>query len=233
MTNRALSSLFLGIVLSACGSKATAPTASTTAAATSSPATALPGAAVVIIHEVADYGTWRPVFDEDAPNRKRHHITQAHVNQSADNPNLVAVYLAADTASALQEFAADPALKAAMVKGGVKSEPMVVPITPTEDHTIKDRPLAGAIIRLNVASYDTWKTAFDGNAGQREKAGIVGSAVNRTEADPNTVIVYLQSESVDSLRTFTSSPELRATQQQAGVQGPPQITFWQGSTWTN
>ena len=233
MTNRLLSSVLVGLVVSACAAKSPSPTAPTTAPATAATTTALPGAAVVIIHEVADYNAWKPVFDEDVTSRKRHHISQAHVNQSADNPNLVAVYLAADAASSIQEFAADPQLKTAMEKGGVKGPPTVIAITPTEDHTIKDRPLAGAIIRFKVASYDTWKQAFDGNADQRAKAGVVGDAVNRVDADPNTVIVYLQSESVDALRTFTSSSELRAAQQRAGVQGPPQITFWQGSAWAN
>lgn len=185
------------------------------------------------MHEVGDYNAWKVVFDADATTRKRHHITQTHVNQSADNPNLVTVYLAADTAAALQEFAADPALADAMTKGGVKGPPTIVPITPTEDHTVKGRPLAGAIIRFKVASYDTWKATFDGNADARTKAGVVGHAVNRVSTDPDTVIVYLQSESVDALRTFTSSQELRATQQRAGVQGPPQISFWQGGAWAN
>lgn len=228
---RAFAPALAGLLLSACAANPPPPAPTTPTAATSTRAdtTAAPPAAVVIIHEVSDFKAWKPVFDEHAASRKRHKITQAHVNQSADDPNLVTVYLAADSAAAIQEFAADPDLKAAMVKGGVKGEPTILPITPTEDHTVKSRPLAGAIIRFKVASYETWKSAFDGNAAERTKAGVVGHAVNRMSADPNTVIVYLQSESVDALRTFTSSPELRATQQRAGVQGPPQVTFWQGS----
>jgi hypothetical protein len=195
MTNHILSSLLVGLVLSACAAKSVSPATPTTAPATTATTTALPGAAVVIIHEVADYNTWKPVFDADVTSRKRHNISQAHVNQSADNPNLVAVYLAADNASSIQEFAADPQLQTAMAKGGVKGEPTVIAITPTEEHTIKDRPLAGAIVRFKVASYDAWKQAFDGNGDQRAKAGVLGHAVNRVDADPNTVIVYLQSES--------------------------------------
>ncbi len=233
MTNHIVSSLLVGLVVSACAARSASPPATTAPAAVAATPTALPGAAVVIIHEVADFNAWKPVFDDDVTSRKRHNITQAHVNQSADNPNLVAVYLAADKASSIQEFAADPQLKTAMAKGGVKGEPTVIAITPTEDHTIKDRPLAGAILRFKTASYDAWKHAFDGNADRRAQAGVIGYAVNRVDADPNTVVVYLQSESVDTLRAFTSSPELRATQQSAGVQGPPQITFWQGAAWTN
>jgi hypothetical protein len=227
-----------GLLLSACATTPppageTTPTSTTTdkaAAAKTAPETA-PAAAVVIMHEVTDFKTWKPFFDEHAASRKAAKITQAHVNQSADNPNLVTVYLAADTAAALQAFASNPDLKATMIKSGVKGEPTVIAITPTEDKTIKDRALAGAIIRFKVASYETWKSTFDGNAGDRAKAGVIGHAVNRVSADPNTVIVYLQSESVDALRSFTSSPELRATQQRAGVQGPPQISFWQGGAW--
>jgi hypothetical protein len=235
--NRSFVPALLCLLVSACAeSPPPAAQATPTGATADKPAQAAPaaatpaaasGAGVVIIHEVADYKTWKPFFDEHAASRKAHGITAAHVNQSADNPNLLAVYLAADTAGAIQEFTSDPGLKGAMAKAGVKGEPTIIPVTPMEDRTIKDRPLAGAIIRFKVASYETWKTAFDGNAPERMKAGIVGHAVNRMSADPSTVIVYLQSESLDGLRTFTASPELRATQQRAGVQGPPQITFWQ------
>jgi heme-degrading monooxygenase HmoA len=238
--NRSYVPVLLGLLLSACAASPppasqTSPMAATTekvtpTAATTN-ATAAPAAGVVIIHELGDYKTWRAVFDEHAASRKSHKITQSHVNQSADNPNLVAVYLAADSASAIQEFASDPELKTVMTKGGVKGAPTVIPLTPTEDHTIKTRALAGAIIQFKVANYETWKSAFDGNAADRAKAGIVGHAVNRVSPDPNTVVVYLQSESLDALRAFTASPELRATQQRAGVQGPPQITFWQGNVW--
>ena len=236
--NRSFAPAFAALVLSACAAAPTPPpatrTTSTTAekpAASSTEPSAAPAAAVVIAHEVADFKAWKSVFDEHATARKRHNVTQAHVNQSVDNPNLVTVYLAAGSASALQEFAADPDLKNAMMRGGVKGEPTVVAITPTEDRTIKDRALAGVTIRFKVASYETWKSAFDGNASERTKAGIVGYAVNRLAADPSTILVYLQAESVGVLRTFTASPELRATQQRAGVQGPPQISFWQGSAW--
>lgn len=210
-----------------------APVPATHPSTTESTAPTAPAAAIVVTHEVADFNAWKAVFDTDATTRKRHHVTQTHVNQSADNPNLVTVYIAADTAAALQELAADPDLAAAMNKAGVKGPPTVIPITPTEDRTVKDRALAGAIIRFHVASYDAWKTGFDGNADARTQAGVIGHAINRVSADPDTVVVYLQSESIDALRTFTSSPELRAVQQRAGVQGPPQISFWQGGAWAH
>jgi heme-degrading monooxygenase HmoA len=238
--NRSFAPVLFGLVLVACGGAPppvaqSTPTAATTdkpAPATTTPETsAAPAAAAVIIHEVADYKAWRTVFDGHAAARKRAKITQAHVNQAADNPNLVTVYLAADSAASIQAFASDPEVKTTMIKGGVKGEPMVIAITPVEDKTIKDRALPAALIRFKVANYETWKSAFDGNAADRTKAGIIGHAVNRVSADMSTVIVYLQSESLDSLRTFTSSPELRAVQQRAGVQGPPQISFVQGGVW--
>ncbi len=246
--NRSIVPALLGVLLSACAEApppaaqttptaatsekpATTPADKTAPAATTTDTSAAPAAAVVIIHEVADFKTWKTGFDAHAASRREAKITQAHVNQSVDNPNLVTVYLAADNAIAIHAFAANPELKVAMTKAGVKGEPTIIPITPTEDRTIKDRPLAGVIIRFKVTSYEIWKTAFDGNASERTKAGVIGHAVNRVSADPSTVIVYLQSESLESLRAFTASPELRATQQRAGVQGPPQITFWQGAAW--
>ena len=188
-------------------------------------------AAAVITHEVRDYDAWKVVFDEHATARKRAGITQSHVNRSADRPNVVTVYLAADTSEAIGRFLADPEVKSTMQRAGVTSAPTVAMITVLEDLTVKDRPLAGAIIKHKVADYGTWKKAFDVHVAARAKAGVIGHAVNRSNDDPNMLIVYLQAESLDSLRLLASSEDMKATMMKAGVQGAPEIFFVQGQRW--
>ncbi|HEX2736476.1 MAG TPA: hypothetical protein VHM70_32965 [Polyangiaceae bacterium] len=201
--------------------------------ATSAPAatpSAVPAAAAILTHQVADYKAWRVVFDEHAGARQKAGILGSHVNQAADNPNLVSVYLAAPSAAVIQNFLADPELKSTMQRAGVVSAPVVTMLTPVEDSTIKDRPLAGAIVRHTVADFDQWKKAFDEHAPARTQAGIIGYAVNRMSAEPNTVVIYLQAENLDSLRTFAASDDLKKAMSKAGVQGPPVISFVQGSS---
>jgi quinol monooxygenase YgiN len=190
-----------------------------------------PTAAAVVTHEVRDYDAWKAVFDEHAAARKRAGIKQSHVNRSADHPNVLSVYLAADTREAIGAFLADPEVKGTMQRGGVVGAPTVAMITVAEDLTVKDRPLAGAIIKHKVADYDTWKKAFDTHYATRAKAGVIGHAVNRANDDPNVLIVYLQAENLDSLRQLTSSEDMKSTMMKAGVQGPPEIFFVQGQRW--
>jgi hypothetical protein len=205
-------------------------TMNTTTANHATPST-LPAAAAVVTHEVADYAAWRKAFDDGAAARKRAGIVGTHVNRGADDGNLVSVYLAANDLGALKTFLGSDDLKTTMANAGVKSQPTVALITPVEDMTVRDRPLPGAIISHRVASYETWKSAFDGDASARASAGIIGHAINRSIDDPNVVIVYLQSTKLDEVKAFTASPDLKATMMKAGVQGAPRIAFVQGQDW--
>ena len=191
----------------------------------------LPAAAAVVTHEVSDYATWRSAFDAHADARKRAGILGTHINRSAENPNLVSVYLAAGDFGALRAFLGNEDLKATMMRAGVKGPPTVVLITPVEDMTVKDRPVPGAIVSHRVTSFDAWKKAFDADAGRRASAGIVGHAVNRSLEDPNLVVVYLQSTTPEQIRGFVGSPDLKDAMAKAGVEGAPRIAFVQGADW--
>jgi hypothetical protein len=190
-------------------------------------------AAIVVTHEVENFETWKAAFDGHASARQRAGVIAAHVNRNAANPNLLHVYLAAGSREQLSAFLASADLKQVMQQAGVKGAPQVAQVTPTEDYTVKDRALCGAIVKHRVANYETWKAAFDAHAGARGAAGIVGHAVNRGAEDPNLVVVYLQAESLDSLRSFSTSADVKQVMQQAGVQGAPEITLVNGAAWTN
>jgi quinol monooxygenase YgiN len=112
------------------------------------------------------------------------------------------------------------------------SEPVVVPLSPQDDRAVR-KPGAGAIVVHDVADYATWKRAFDQHEPTRKQAGIIGYAVNRRADNPNTVVLYLQAESIDQLKAFASSADLKATMQKAGVVSAPQITFVQGQDWAS
>ncbi len=190
-----------------------------------------PAVAAVVTHEVTDYATWKHAFEEHAGARQRAGIVGTHINRGADNPNLVSVYLRASDIASQRAFLNDDDLKATMARAGVKGPPTVVLMTPVEDRPVKDRALPGAIVSHHVASYETWKKVFDEDAPSRAKAGIVGYAINRGVEDPNTVIVYLQSSTLEEVRAFCASPALKETMTRAGVDGAPRIAFVQGADW--
>jgi quinol monooxygenase YgiN len=193
--------------------------------------TETPAIAAVVTHDVESYDAWRSAFDAHAPARQAAGITETHINRHADQPNRLSVYLAAGDRASLEGFLSSKDLASTMREAGVKGPPHIALVTPVEDLTVKDRALAGAIVKHDVADYATWKVAFDGHAGTRASAGIVGHAVNRSVKNPNTIVVYLQAESQSALEAFTSSADLKQTMQSAGVVGAPEIQLVQGSEW--
>jgi hypothetical protein len=172
-------------------------------------ASRLPSIAAVVSHDVADFDAWKKAFDGHSSARRGAGITAAHVNRDATNPNQLSVYLAGSDAEQLNAFLASRDTMVTMRDAGVKGPPSIALVTPVEDRTVKDRPLAGAIVRHEVSDFAAWKRGFDGDGEARKKAGIVGHAVNRSVKNPNLVVVYLQAESVDALRAFASRPELK------------------------
>jgi heme-degrading monooxygenase HmoA len=189
-----------------------------------------PTAAVVVTHDVESFERWKHAFDSHADARRTAGVTTTHINRDADQPNRLSVYMAGSDAARLAAFLKSPDLASRMLGAGVKGPPTIAAITPVDDHTQK-RPLAGVIVRHTVTDYATWKRAFDGDAAARTAAGILGHAVNRSVQDPNTVIIYLQAESLDTLRAFTASPRIKQVMSDAGVVGPPAFTFVTGGTW--
>jgi quinol monooxygenase YgiN len=191
----------------------------------------LPSAAVVINHDVEDYATWKRAFDQHAGARRNAGIVAAHVNQDAENPNRLSIYLAGADRAKLTAFVGDIALMAAMREAGVTGPPHIIEMTPTEDLTCKDGPMEGLIIRHEVRDYAAWKAAFDRHGDARRQAGVVGHAVSRSVRNPNVVVIYLQAASLSALRTFAASPDLKAVMQAAGVVGAPDLSFVHGGDW--
>lgn len=189
-------------------------------------------AAVIITHKVKDYSAWRAGFDADASARKQAGIVGHHINRMVDDPNTLSIYLAARTQDELRAFAASPALNEVMKSAGVVSEPVIVPLSPQEDRTVR-KPHPAAIVMQDVADYAVWKRVFDQHDATRKQAGIIGYAVSRRADNPNTVAVYVQAESLDRIKAFASSADLKATMQRAGVIGAPQIAFVEGQDWAS
>ena len=189
-----------------------------------------PTIAVVVTHDVESFERWKAAFDAHAGSRRGAGIIATHINRDADDPNRLSIYMAGTDAGKLGTFLESRDLAMAMLEAGVKGPPSIALVTPIDDATVK-RPAAAVIVRHTVRAYDTWKRAFDAHQAARTAAGIVGHSVNRLAADPSTVILYLQADTPEALRHFTSSADLAATMRDAGVEGPPELTFAQGGAW--
>jgi len=190
-----------------------------------------PVVAVVVTHDVENYDTWKQAFDQHAAARWSAGVVATHVNRHADVEGRISVYIAGTDAAKLDGFLKSRDLMETMKDAGVKGPPHVAVVTPIEDLTVKDRALAGLIVRHEVRDYAAWKRGFDAHGGARAAAGIVGHAVNRSTQNPNVVVLYLQAESLDPLRAFAGNPDLKSVMEAAGVVGAPEFTFAHGGAW--
>jgi len=226
-----------GLLLSVLSASACAPSArpapETTTTATRgdqsmqtarTPATA-PTAMAIVEHEVASFDAWKGAFEGHADARAAGGVRSARVSRATDAPNTVTVCLVGGSAESLQAFLATPERRQAMQRAGVVGTPTITLAVPVEDLTVRDRALPGAFLRHRVDDFDAWKRGFDARAGARAKGGVVGHAIARAKDDPNDVIVLLQAESLDALRRFTGSEDLRAAMRSLGVRGEPRVTL--------
>jgi heme-degrading monooxygenase HmoA len=70
-------------------------------------------------HRVADYATWRAVYDAGKDLRRRGGVTGAEVFVDPGDPNAVVVITRFDSLAAMQAFASNAELAEAMKQGGV------------------------------------------------------------------------------------------------------------------
>ena len=80
---------------------------------------------VIISHECKNYSDWRKVYDADEVNRSKAGFRSTGVYHSVDNANKVTIIGEAPSLDAVNGFMSNPALKAAMEKGGVIGIPDV------------------------------------------------------------------------------------------------------------
>jgi heme-degrading monooxygenase HmoA len=80
---------------------------------------------VVVRHEVADYPTWKAVFDAALDLRHQHGERSCRIFHDAGHVNQLILLLEWENLEKARAFMASDELKAQMAKAGVKGEPRV------------------------------------------------------------------------------------------------------------
>jgi len=81
--------------------------------------------AVFVRHHVADYKTWRKIYDDNQVMVRKAGARDATVYQEAGDPNAITVITSFDSLAAAQAFAGSDELRAAMKAAGVQGAPTV------------------------------------------------------------------------------------------------------------
>jgi quinol monooxygenase YgiN len=80
----------------------------------------------VFSHPVKDFAIWKSVYDSVEPIREKAGVTGAEVFQDPADHTKVVIIHRFQSIEAAQGFLANPALKEAMMNGGVTAPPSVI-----------------------------------------------------------------------------------------------------------
>jgi hypothetical protein len=82
--------------------------------------------------------------------------------------------------------------------------------------------MAKVIVQHRVADYDRWFPVFTEHEVVRRQHGATGHSINRTVADPNTLVIVNDFATLEGAQAFTQDPSLPAAMARGGVEGAPQ-----------
>jgi quinol monooxygenase YgiN len=83
----------------------------------------------IALHRVADYDTWRPVYDSLDEARNGAGVTRQEVLRSQDDPNLVIIRHDFLDRAAADSFFASPELRQGMAEAGVDTSTLQIHMT--------------------------------------------------------------------------------------------------------
>ena len=86
-------------------------------------------------------------------------------------------------------------------------------------------------LRLNVADFDKWLTAFNGFESYRRENGSTGmNQIFHDVDDPNNVTLIMEWDEAANAKAFLNNPQMKANMDTAGVTGRPTVLAVQTKT---
>jgi quinol monooxygenase YgiN len=206
---------------------ATAPTDTAAATAVAETPAFEPFKVIAVSHTVKDFDVFKKVYDEHESMRTESGITRLTLGRDADNPNKVYVFNKIADLQKARDFAASPALKAAMEKAGVTGAPTInfAEVLRFDEATasMKDR----VRIAHKVKDFDAWLKVYDTEGKEtRASHGVVDRALSRDIDDPSMVYVSFAISDMTKAKARLNDPALKALMMEAGVIGEPVISFF-------
>ena len=186
-----------------------------------------PYKAMMVMHTVKDFAAWLPAFESSDSLRTAAGLSNAGVGQGLDNDKLVVVFTMASDLQKAKDFSTSDALKKAMSNSGVTSAPTISFLNVLRDDTSTIPQQERIMITHHVKDFATWLKGFDAEGiAARSAYGIVDRALAQNADDPNTVTLLFAITDMAKLKARLASPDMKKIMTDAGVDGPPTITFF-------
>lgn len=85
--------------------------------------------------------------------------------------------------------------------------------------------MAYMLVQHEVKDFDEWKKVFDSVQDLRTSNGELSYDIFRDESNSNIIFAMFKWDSMENAQKYAGSPELKEAMENAGVTGPPTISF--------
>ena len=183
--------------------------------------------AVMIQHTVAAFPAWKEVYMADDSLRKVNGMFPMFVARLTEDTNTVIVMNKITDMQKAKDFANSEGLKKTMEKAGVNSLPVVSYLNVIRDDTSTISEHNRVMIVHKVKDFDAWLKVYDAEGvAKRAEYGIVDRGLARDSDYQNKVYIVFAVMDKEKAMARMQSEEMKKLMTDAGVEGPPSITFY-------
>ncbi|MGC4103187.1 hypothetical protein [Ferruginibacter sp.] len=227
-------SLMIAVFLMACNNADEKKETGTTTAAKDSNSTKTPEPpafklfnVLVVIHKVASYSKWLPLYESDDSARKANGLNNYVIGRGIGNDsNTVMVAMRMADVAKAKAMAGSPQLKEKMKQGGVTGAPSIFYAENVVMDTATIPTMNRVMITHKVKDFDAWKKEFDSHKQTRMDAGLIDRVIGHDVDDNHLVRLVFAITDMEKAKAFMASKDLKDKMAAAGVEGPPTIFYY-------
>ena len=178
-----------------------------------------------VIHEVADYASWKIGFDEHEPARLENGLHTIGVARNSENANEIHLSFFIDDIEKAKTFAQSEDLKAKMEELGVQGPPTMHYLN--EVFIVSD-PIESTerlIVMHDVEDYEKWRPVFDADEERRLANGLHIRGLLQNTENPNSLLIVGAYDDVEVAKAMIGSEEMIEKMAESGVIGEPSVSF--------
>ena len=187
---------------------------------------AKPANLMLVMHKVANFAKWKANYEATDSLKNAYGLHNYVLARGVKDTNMVMVVVKMDDAAKAKEFAALPALKAAMQKGGVISAPTISYLDVQMQDTTANTTTTRVMVTHKVKDWDAWKKVYDEDKATRMNAGLTDRVLSYSIGDNHQVSLVFLVADMKKAEDFSKSPELKAKMEAGGVEGPPVFFYY-------
>ena len=176
---------------------------------------------VFVTADVVDFTKWEKVYLEKSDKTAR-----MGYSVNVDKESTIGVAEFTNGHDAAREKFADQDMKIAMMEAGVISIPQMTFLNTVWMTTDQPKGAYRIAVKHEISDMAQWRTAFDADKVNREKAGMFDICIASDESNDNLITVVIGTDDLEACKAVMKDPKVGEMMKKAGVVGEPEKSYW-------